>query len=232
MGAMIRFFSGFCVATVIAQAIIFALLLFNGRLDSERFRQMIALSWGIDLSADRIQQALATTQSQEMPSFDEIMEKRALTSLELDLRQSSLNSYIEFLKFKEQHLSAAEERFDRRREAHRLEWEQRQAGLQTTAMKELQQTMEAMPPRQTKEQLVRMMEEREIGNVVAIIQAMPLDKRKKILAEFVDPADADKLQEILRRIGEGDPDKTLIEKALKDNLDAGKNAPKAEPPAP
>jgi hypothetical protein len=47
-------------------------------------------------------------------------------------------------------------------------------------------------------------------DVVTILKAMPLDKRKKILAEFKSEEEAEKLHDILKQIREGVPDTALI----------------------
>jgi len=44
-----------------------------------------------------------------------------------------------------------------------------------------------------------------MADVVAMLKRMSLDKRKKILAEFKDGADADTLSEILSNIRKGEP---------------------------
>ncbi len=58
-----------------------------------------------------------------------------------------------------------------------------------------------------------MYEDDRIDDVVSIIQAMSTDKRKDILAEFVSKEENEKLADILRRISEGMPTTTLIDKA-------------------
>jgi hypothetical protein len=52
-----------------------------------------------------------------------------------------------------------------------------------------------------------------IDDVVNIIQGIPIDKRKEILAEFTTPDEAEKLHEILLRIGDGLPTTQLIDQA-------------------
>jgi|TARA_B100000809_G_scaffold224369_1_gene234474 hypothetical protein len=44
--------------------------------------------------------------------------------------------------------------------------------------------MEAIQPKQAKEQLLKMIEDEAMDDVVSIIKGMALDKRKKIIQEF------------------------------------------------
>ena len=77
----------------------------------------------------------------------------------------------------------------------------------------MQRTLQTLDAAQAKEQLLIMYDDERIDDVVTIIQAMSSDKRKDILAEFVEGENPEKLAEILRRISEGIPTTALIDKA-------------------
>ncbi len=225
MRSLLRFFAAFCVATVFAELMILAMLVFTGRLNQDTGAKIVALSCGIDISADRIRQALVSAEQQEVPSFDQILERRASESLELDLRRDAVNSAFEHMRFMEEQLKRKQDHFDERREAYNDSLKKQEAGIQTESMKAMQQFFDGLSPKQAKDQLVKMLEDNEIAEVVTIIQGMPSDKTNKILKEFNDPADAEKLQEIIRHIRQGEPAKSLIDKALKDSQAADRNAP-------
>jgi hypothetical protein len=80
-------------------------------------------------------------------------------------------------------------------------------------MQDVQRTLQSLDAEQAKEQLLMMYDDKRIDDVVTIIQAMPTEKRKDILAEFVQKGEADKLADILRRIGEGMPTTSVIDRA-------------------
>jgi hypothetical protein len=81
---------------------------------------------------------------------------------------------------------------------------------------EVQRTLEAIAPKQAKEQILRMLAQpntaadRPLEDVVRILKAMPLDKRKKLLAEFKTPEEIEKLAEVLHEIRSGGSDAELI----------------------
>jgi hypothetical protein len=52
-------------------------------------------------------------------------------------------------------------------------------------------------------------------NVVAMLAAMPINKRSKVVAEFTSADEAAKLSEILKLMGEGAPLAPMIDNALK-----------------
>ena len=86
------------------------------------------------------------------------------------------------------------------------------AGARDAALLEVQRTLEAIAPKQAKEQLLRMLAEAKtpadqpMEDVLRILKAMPLDKRKKILAEFKTPEEIEKLADVLREIRLGGSD--------------------------
>ena len=79
--------------------------------------------------------------------------------------------------------------------------------------KELQRTIEAMRPEQAKAQLLKMLDDEAMDDVVTIVKSMPVDKRKKIIAEFKEGTDADRLYEILKNILRGEPNASTIQEA-------------------
>jgi len=81
---------------------------------------------------------------------------------------------------------------------------------QQESLIELQQTMEAIQPKQAKEQLLKMIEDEAMDDVVSIVKGMALDKRKKVIQEFRSEEEADKLAEILRQIRLGAPEVSTI----------------------
>ena len=70
-----------------------------------------------------------------------------------------------------------------------------------------------MRPEQAKEQLLKMLDDKAMGDVVTIVKNMPADKQKKIVAEFKEGSDADQLYQILKNIRAGEPVVSQIEDA-------------------
>ena len=103
--------------------------------------------------------------------------------------------------------------FDQRLAAFRNELKEIREGAEREGLAEVQRTLQSLDANQAKEQLLIMYEDERIDEVVTIIQAIPTDKRKDILAEFVSKDEADKLAEILRRISKGMPTSSLIDQA-------------------
>ncbi|MFG0260828.1 MAG: hypothetical protein ACF788_00315 [Novipirellula sp. JB048] len=206
-------FTAFCIGTLLTQTILLGYFLSQGSLNGDTLTKVIALMNGIDISGKRLQQIMAEHDEREQPDFEEILQARKMESLEMDMRLRSQNQYRDELSKMELDLRERIRRFDERREAFNVKLERMEQGAKDKGLKEVQKTLQSLDAAQAKEQLLRIYDDDRLDDVVNIVQAMPIDKRKDILAEFVQPDEADKLAEILRRIGEGYPTTSLIDQA-------------------
>ncbi|WP_153559082.1 hypothetical protein [Roseimaritima sediminicola] len=213
MAMVFRLAAGLCVATVLTQGLVAGVLASRGTLNAQTLTQIVALMNGIDITGRRLQMVIDQASGTEQPDFSEILEARVHKSLDMDLRLEAQKRYSRELEEKLAELQAEQERFDVRRAEFFEKLDEVRSGVQTEGMQELTRTLQALAPEQAKDQLLRMMDDGRIEDVVNIVQATPLDKRTDILAEFVSEAESKQLEEILRRIGEGEPAKSLIDRA-------------------
>ncbi|TWU02093.1 hypothetical protein [Neorhodopirellula pilleata] len=202
-----------CVATVLTQLIVLGVFAVRGTLNAGTLTKMIALVNGIDITGNQLRQILQEEGDREQPDFDEILDARQRESLDIDMRLRSQQEFKDELAVMLSQLKLERDRFDERRESFDKRLAEIRQGAQDEGLREVQRTLQALEAEQSKELLMRMFDDKRIDDVVNIIQAMPIDKRKDILAEFATPEEADKLHEILRRIGEGMPTTTLIDEA-------------------
>ena len=143
----------------------------------------------------------------EQPSLEEISKQRLLASLDLNLRESTVDKALLQLRVLEQQVATENERLKQWQEG----MDQRIARAENTVLEssllELQQTLMVISPKQAKEQILKMLQTstdgsdvRAMNDVVRMLKAMPLDKRKKILGEFKSAPESEKLADILREI--------------------------------
>jgi hypothetical protein len=213
MNKLINAFAALCVATVITQMILFGYFLLQGSLNSDSSTKIVALLNGIDISGNRLQQILKASEDREQPDFDEILEARKLKSYDMDMRLRSQKMFREDLSAMLAELTQERKRFDERLASFQRELQEIRKGAQKEGLQDVQRTIQSLDADQAKQQLLIMYEDERIDDVVTIVQAMPTEKRKDILAEFTSKDEADKLAEILRRIGEGMPTTSLIDEA-------------------
>lgn len=206
-------FAAFCVATVVTQVILAGYMATQGALNAETATKVLALINGIDITGNKLQEIMRQGEDREQPDFDEILEARKLQSYDMDMRLRSQSEFRDELSTMLAELRDERDRFDERLASFRRELEEIRQGAQREGLQDVQRTLQALDPVQAKEQLLIMYDDERIDDVVTIVQAMSTDKRKDILAEFVSKDEAEKLAEILRRISEGMPTSSLIDRA-------------------
>lgn len=208
-----------CIATVFAELIYFGYLYSEGRIDRGKVNEIAAVVYGVDrLSISEYRDSLYEPPFQEPVDLDALKEQEVSQNLDLDLRESGFEKGISNLNFYQQNLIYERQKY----ESLRQEFEKQFAALGgddiSEDVQEMRYTLEMMAPAKAKDQLLRLFElSEETGNeeiandAVAIIKTMPIDKRRKIIAEFKTPAEADKLSEIFRLIRLGVPEVPLIQ---------------------
>ena len=202
------------IGTLITVMVIAAMLWWKGTLKDERLLDMLAALQGIKPPPPAGLSALHV--DSEQPSLDQILGSRMKASLDLDLRESAIDKGLGDLRTIETALQNETKRLD----SWKQSFDKRLSDLQTaaadSALREIQQTLEVIPPKQAKEQLIKMLEEPKtptddpVEDVVRILKAMPLDKRKKILQAFNTPEENKILSEILHVIRLGGSDAELL----------------------
>jgi hypothetical protein len=217
LGLLSSLFVAFCIGTVLSIVVFLGMLWWKGGLTGDRFMSLLASLQGIDMATAAATLPVTEEPNDEQVSYDQILEKRALAGLDLDLRESAIDKSLGELRNLESLTKTERERLD----LWKLSFDQRLANLETqasdTAMRELQTTLEAMNPKQAKEQILMMLDaptrdktDDPMRDVVTLLKSMPIDKRKKILGEFKTPDESAKLAEILDEIRLGKPDSPLI----------------------
>ncbi|HTN74856.1 MAG TPA: hypothetical protein VL096_06400 [Pirellulaceae bacterium] len=208
----------FCLATVLVQVGAIGVLSAQGLLTQEKIFQCLAAFYGVNLhEIEEKANAANAPPPDEQPAFEEVIKKRALASRDLVLREAAIDKALVDVRALTAQLKTERERYDQLKQQFDARLAQLEQVFTDTSLQEVQRTLEVMQPKQAKDQILRMLEEvteaeKEKVNrdVVTMLKAMPLDKRKKIVSEFKTPEEAEKLHDILKQIREGVPDTTLI----------------------
>ncbi|QDV27123.1 hypothetical protein [Aureliella helgolandensis] len=215
MQMLTRLFVAFCVGTVVAQAIVFAMAGARGNLKKETLVKGLALFNGIDISADQLEETLNRSRNTPNPTYEDVEQERAQQDRNLDMRQGSIKHQRDQVSAMLAELQAKSSAFDRRTKEFYELLDSKEKGLLAASLTEVKLTLEALGPEQAKDQILRMLEVDLLDDVVAIVKEMPMDKRKKIFGEFVNEADKEpeQLHKILMRLREGEPTKGVIQNA-------------------
>lgn len=219
----------FCVATVLAEVAILAMGFWKGNLTQDHVTQTIALLNGIDISGQRLQKAIAKGKEVPVPSREEVVNARAAKIKELDDRSMALQRERSQLDELRKTLETEKKLFDDRRLAFESKLNDLSKGLQDTSLGEVQRTLEALPPDQSKDQLLRMWKNGQNKDVVSILKGMPIDKRKKVMGEFEGEEQRLVLNEMLSMFLDGEPTASLIEEGRKATEQSNLSAPAPAP---
>ena len=211
----------FCVATVIAAAAGTAMLASKGAFADGRLLNMWAALHGIAIPANPTATLAGDAEgSQEQPSYDDLVNKRLLASLDLDLRKSAIDKTLSELQAIEAQIRTERTRFDLLVGSFDRKIKELETSATDAAVIETQQTLESLPPKQAKQQLLKLLDEsptpgieNPTAAVVSLVKAMPIERRRKILMEFKSADEEDKLSHILREILRGSPDVPLLRQA-------------------
>lgn len=215
MQKLIQLFVAFCVATVLAQVVLFGMSVAKGNMSGDAIYKLLALTNGIDITGDELKQMLDDFHSTPNPKYEDVENERARVDKNLVMRERAIELATEQLQSRQTELQAEQASFDRRTKDFYEMLEQKEAEMADEGLRQVQITLETLPAEQAKVQLLKMHEAGKVDDVVAILKGMTPDARKKIVGEFTDPAkkEPDVLFEILTRIREGEPGMSAIRAA-------------------
>jgi len=216
----------FSLATLIAEVLVVGYLVFHWRIDAERFAAMIAAAQGVEPSGTS---AAAPPEpdipSTEQVSYEQILEARARKDKNLQLRELALANALAQLRTEQRTLADALKRYQDQRRDYEAKLDATAKGAQATGRAEVSSLLQAIKPKQAKEILLKMLEDKETEEVVLLLGGMPDAKRAKILGEFKTPEETKKIDQVLRLIRQGVPGAQIAGQAKQ-------QLPQPNPPPP
>ncbi|MFT7640246.1 MAG: hypothetical protein ACI9G1_001987, partial [Pirellulaceae bacterium] len=196
LGAM---FAYFCIATVLALVIAVGSMWSSGVLNKDKIYGMLAVVHGIELG-QRNADELADKEPSEQLSLASISDARILHGLNIDIRETAMDKGLVHLRKVGQSVRTDKERFNLLRAGFTQRLQDLDGIASDEALQDLKKTLEVLPPELARDQIKIILEkEGGMDQIVAVVKAMPLDKRKKLLTAFEGP-DGNALSDILEQI--------------------------------
>ena len=197
-GALLAYF---CVATVLAAALVMGYALATGAIGPRQLEQMLAVIHGVDMNpgATAIQEADRESR-QEQPSLDAIAEARAVKTRDLELREKILHDALSELKKLQLALEQEKDRFEQFRISFRAQLDEEANAEEQQGLREFQSLVESMKAKQAKEQLLLKHKAGKLDLVVEVLRGMEETKRAKLIAEFKTDEENLVLSEVLEKI--------------------------------
>lgn len=203
-GKSFLYFSAASVAALIGVLVVLGL---KGHLGREQTYRVVAAAYGVETATG----AASAEPADPQVAYEEVLEKRALAGMDLDLRKQALDNAMNDVLAQRTQLDDDRKKYDIVLADFEKRLEELKQGTANRQLLDLQQTIETMRPEQAKEQLLLLLEDGRKTEVVTLVKQMARDMRKKILAEFT-PEDKDTLHEILKHILASSEEAQLIDK--------------------
>jgi len=213
-----------CIGTVIAQAIGFGYAWSTGRLDADRATQIVAILHGVNVLA--LYQEVEDQREQVHPeqlSIDEVAHAKALASRDLELREKAIASQVSRIQFDQRQLSEDVAQYNRLKSAFDRELESIREGAIAEGRKNVRSILENVDAKVAKDHLVKMIDDGDTIEVVAMLTGMSIDIRAEIVSEFKTADEQQKIADVLRKIREGGAEVALMNE-VQQNLSAGEAA--------
>lgn len=197
---VVDLFLWFCVATILAQLAILTVAAAKGNINDKTLTRVLAALNGIDIQGERLQRVLVKAREAPVPTYEDVLNAKVKSSLELDSRQEALDRLQRQITDRERTLREDINRFETGRKEFKDELDRIKKTTQSENLSEIRKILENLSPTQAKEQLLLMLKNNQKKDVVLIIKALPPDKQKKILAEFNTQPDQQQLNDIIQEI--------------------------------
>jgi hypothetical protein len=197
-----------CTGTVTAQFAMLGMIWSKGMLEPEKRVRYAGVLFGLD-PFDLMPGDDSSEAEQTAPTPEAQLTSRVQATPAISDRQRALGRGTDDIRGVVMGLRVKRERQDISRKAFESFLQQLESENAAGALREIRETLEALPPRLAKEILYNMLTdpreraERDVmADALAVIRGMPADKIGKIVQEFRTDAERDVLHEILVEIGQ------------------------------
>jgi len=193
-----------CVATIIAEALLVFFLARSWQINRERMIRTLAVAQGVDLSALEARAAAEQPDvSREQPSYEQVLETRAVKVRHLELREQALADALKQVAHRQRKVAEEKEALAGLKKTFEAELLAIKQQATSQGIEDTRAKLMAIKPAQAKLLLDDLLDEGEIETVVTLLQGMPDTKASKIIGEFKTEKDLENIGEVLRRILEG-----------------------------
>ena len=209
-----------CVATVLVEFGIAAKIWSDGNGKRWDPYELTAIIYGVDAQTlAELRETIAPVKEYPLEGAEERELAASGAVLDLDLRERSIVTALDDLRAFLIELEDERVRYEKLRSDFEAQLARIQGVAQDADLLRRRSTLESIDPMQAKDQLMAILQraddsgDLEIRNdVVVLIRTLPIDKRRKILAEFRSDEEQRRLDQVMREIRLGNPGVPLIGK--------------------
>ncbi len=211
LGMLVSLVAAVCVATVIAALVLIVFYAQSWKVSRERLVQAMAILQGKSPDVLIPPPPPKKENDSEQPSFEQFLAAQGLKARDLEQRELTVRANIQ--QFQEELNKIVEEK--KRVQSVRDDLKEKLDEMNTSAaaagVENVLQTLQSLKPKQAKALIAQRLEKGEIDAVVKLLTNMSDGKRAKIIAEFKTAAEMEQIGEVLDRIRQGQPTKSLVD---------------------
>lgn len=194
----------FLAAMALGGLCLFIHLWFAWKLTPEKIRTAVAAARGtLPPPVTSVASSAGPKEPPEEPSYNEILEKRANTYRDLELKEKLLNSLKDELLTRQTTLEKKEDGLKQREKNLEERVAQVKEEVENAGIEAVRRTLESLRPSQAKELIQEMLSRNEQDQVVILLQGMNNSKRARIIGEFRTPEETAKIADILKQLRDG-----------------------------
>ena len=146
----------------------------------------------------------------EEPSFDQVIRKRAAEAREIERRKQEVQNLIELAQARQRELETRRQAVTKLQQELAKGFEEKLDEVVKQGRANLLEKIEVMAPKLANEFLLDQAEEDEKVTLEIIKKLDPVIA-SKIFKEFKQPEEVDRLNQLLAKIGQGEPEKSAVE---------------------
>ena len=204
----------FAASMFFAQILLLAYFTFAWKINRSKINQMIATAQGYDLYQVEQERQKELIDKIQQGKYDEVLQKRADRWTQEDLEKARSSEFLgDFIFAQIQQFEDEKKQFDEIRRNFEKRLDDLEKERKSAGFTELVTNMSILTPINAKKQIMKMIDDKMEDRVVEIFNAMEEGPRKKLLNTLKEDEEVDKLADILRRIGDGEPESRLAREA-------------------
>lgn len=193
----------FLAALALGTIIVFVHVWLAWKVTPQRVTQALDVIRGRSLPTAVTTSLPEAAEPAEEPSYDAILQRRALAYRDLELKSLALQNLQDQLRVAEARFDEKEKLLAKREQAFQEKVQALEDESVTAGRETVRRTLESVKPAQAKLLLLDMLNKGEERQVVTLLAEMNDSKRGKIIAEFRTPEETDRIAEVLRLLREG-----------------------------
>lgn len=193
----------FLAALALGTIIVFVHVWLAWKVTPQRVTQALDVIRGRSLPTAVTTSLPEAAEPAEEPSYDAILQRRALAYRDLELKSLALQNLQDQLRVAEARFDEKEKLLAKREQAFQEKVQALEDESVTAGRETVRRTLESIKPAQAKLLLLDMLNKGEERQVVTLLAEMNDSKRGKIIAEFRTPEETDRIAEVLRLLREG-----------------------------